>query len=181
MKMIAIKVIVVLIAIISVLMVIAMFSKKSYTLIRSITINSSKQNVYAFVRYNRNQPSYSKWLSFDPDTKIELKGAEDGTPGAILAFNSKNHKTGTGEWEIKNIVPGERVDFELRFQAPFAFTANGYFATTETAGNQTTLQWVYNSGMKWPQNVMLLFMNMDKVVGTDIEASLMNIKKHLEK
>jgi hypothetical protein len=35
--------------------------------------------------------------------------------------------------------------------------------------------------MKYPMNGMLLFMNMDKLLGKDLETSLTNLKHILEK
>jgi hypothetical protein len=180
MKMIIVKIIVVLVAIVAVLMVVAMFSKNKYTLQREIVINKPKADVFTFVRYNKNQPLFSKWLQLDPNTKINYTGAADGTPGAVLHFASNSNKTGTGEWEIKKVAEGERLDFQLRFLKPFAFVADGQFATDAVAANQTKLTWTYHSGMNWPMNVMLLFMNMEKVVGPDIEESMRNIKKQVE-
>lgn len=179
--MIILKAFTILVAIISMAAVIALFSKNKYTLTRNIVINKPKEEVFAYIKLNRNQQAYSKWLSLDPNTKIQFKGAADGTPGAILTFASKNKKTGTGEWEIKNIADGEKVDFELRFLEPFVFTANGSFLTQSVAEQQTKVTWTYNSGMDWPMNFMLLFLDMDKLVGNDIQESLTKVKSNLER
>lgn len=175
-----IKILVVLVAFISVAAVVALFTKNKYTLARDIVINKPKQEVFDYVKLNKNQKSYSKWLSLDPNTKIEFRGAEDGTPGSILAFASKDKKAGTGEWEIKKITEGERVDFELRFLEPFVFTANGHFSIEAIVPSQTKVNWVYNSGMDWPMNFMLLFLDMDKIIGKDIQTSLVTLKSKLE-
>lgn len=179
--MVVVKIISVLAAIIIAVLITALFTKNKYTLQREITINKPKQEVFDFIKLNRNQHLYSKWLSFDPNTKIEIRGTGDGTAGSILAFESSNHKTGKGEWETKKVTQGERIDFELRFLEPFAFTANGHFLTTAVSENQTTLTWIYNSGMDWPMNFMLLFMDMDELVGNDMAESLQNAKSVLEK
>lgn len=176
MKMI-IKIIVVLIAIVAVSLVIAMFSKNKYTLTREIIINRPSDAVFNYIRYLRNQPEYNKWLLLDPNTKISYKGEPDGSPGAILTFESSNSKTGKGEFETKKITAGERVDFEIRF---LAFTANGYMDVKALSPNSTKLTWVYNSGMNWPVNFVLLFMDMDKIIGKDIAESLNNMKHRLE-
>lgn len=178
--MVLIKIVVVLVAIISVAAVVALFTKNKYTLTRDIVINRAKNDVFAFIRLNKNQKMYSKWLSLDPNTKIGLRGAEDGTPGSILTFESNDNKAGTGEWETKKIVEDERIEFELRFLKPFAFVANGYFSTDRVADNQTKVTWVYHSGMDWPVNFMLLFLDMDKLVGHDIQTSLHSLKRNLE-
>lgn len=175
-----IKIGILLITIIAIILFTAMFTPKKYTLSREIVVNKSNYEVFDYLKLNRNQISYSKWLSFDPNTKIELRGAEDGTSGSILAFESKDRRTGKGEWEIKKIIDNKRIEFELRFLEPFAFIANGYFLIELINDNQTKITWIYNSGMDWPMNFMLIFLNMDKLVGNDIQASLENIKNSLE-
>ena len=178
--MIILKIVVVLVAIVSVAAVVALFTKNKYTLTRAIVINRPKQEVFSFIKLNKNQKSYSKWLSLDPNTKIELRGSEDGTPGSILSFQSKDKKAGTGEWETTKVLEDERVEFELRFLEPFAFVATGHFSTEAVSAEQTKITWVYNSGMDWPMNFMLLFMDMDKIVGNDIQTSLVALKNNLE-
>jgi hypothetical protein len=41
--------------------------------------------------------------------------------------------------------------------------------------------WGFESKMKYPMNLMLLFMSMEKMVGNDLGTSLMNLKNILEK
>ncbi|WP_173967722.1 SRPBCC family protein [Flavobacterium collinsii] len=179
MKMIFVKIITVLVAIVSIALVVAMFTKNKYTIRREIIIDKPKAEVFDFIKLNRNQKLYSKWLLLDPATKIEITGT-DGTAGSVLTFESKHHKTGKGEWEIKK-AENDRIDFELRFLAPYVFTANGHMETKSLTGNQTKLIWIYNSGMNWPKNFMLIFFDMDKIIGADIEESLTNIKTIVEK
>ena len=179
MKMI-LKILVFAIAIVSVAAVIAIFTKDKYTLARQVVINVPKQQVFDYVKLNSNQKSYSKWLSIDPQTKISFKGAPDGQPGAILVFESNDKKAGTGEWETKRVIDGDWVEFELRFLSPFKFTANGFMTTDAVAPGQTRVTWVYNGGMNWPMNFMLLFVDMDSLVGNDIQISLENLKNRLE-
>ena len=180
MKMIILKIVVVVVAVIAVMAVIALFTKNKYTLMRDIVINRTRQDVFAFIKLNKNQKLYSKWLSLDPNTKIELRGTEDGTPGSILAFESSDKKAGKGEWETKKISNNEYVEFELRFLEPYAFVANGRFATESVSPAQTKVTWEYNGGMNWPMNFMLLFLDMDKLVGNDIQTSLVSLKNNLE-
>ncbi|CAI2768065.1 conserved protein of unknown function [Flavobacterium collinsii] len=177
--MIFVKIITVLVAIVSIALVVAMFTKNKYTIRREIIIDKPKAEVFDFIKLNRNQKLYSKWLLLDPATKIEITGT-DGTAGSVLTFESKHHKTGKGEWEIKK-VENDRIDFELRFLAPYVFTANGHMETKSLAGNQTKLIWIYNSGMNWPKNFMLIFFDMDEIIGADVEESLTNIKTIVEK
>ena len=181
MKMILIKILVKILALITLLCVIALFVKKEYTITRDILIKNSVDKVYDYVRHHKNQREFNQWLSFDPNTKIELRGNQDGTAGAIMYFESSHKKTGTGEWENTRLVPNERIDLELRFLKPYQFTANGTLYFIETENGHTKLVWEFNSGMPWPKNITLLFMDMNKIIGNDIEATLEKIKLKTEK
>src|SRR5690606_19137228 len=113
--------------------------------------------------------------------KIEVKGEEDGKPGSILYFESKSKKTGTGEWENIRLVENERVEWKLRFLRPYQFTATAVLSFKPINAYETQLVWEYHSGMDWPKNITLLFMDMDKIIGADIETTLNNVKQQLEK
>jgi hypothetical protein len=53
---------------------------------------------------------------------------------------------------------------------------------TESAENGTTVVvWTFSSAMKYPTNIMMLFMNFEKMLGSDMEISLQNLKAQLKK
>jgi hypothetical protein len=174
------KIVMPLVALVSIILAIAAFTKRKYTIVREITVNRPRQEVFDYISHFRNQPEYSKWLLLDPNTKIDFSGT-DGEPGFTLSFNSKNKKAGKGEQEIKKIIRGERVEYDLRFLEPFEFVANGYTSAEAITENQTRVKWVYNSGMKYPMNILLLFMDMEKIIGTDAEETLGNMKSRIER
>lgn len=178
--MIVLKIATVLIAIIAVAFTIAIFTKKKYNIKREVVVNAPQAKVYDYVRLHKNQKDFNHWLSFDPDTKINITGSTDGTPGSILHFESNHKKVGTGEWENVNMVPNERIDLELRFLKPYVFTASGNIQFQAQSDNKTNIVWNYYSGMNWPKNFMLLLMDMDKIIGKDIEATLNKIKVNTE-
>jgi len=99
----------------------------------------------------------------------------DGTVGFIYAWDG-NKEAGKGEQEIKNIVEGERIDLEIRFERPFAGIASTPLITEAVASGKTRVTW----GMSSAMNAMLLFMNMDNLLGKDLETSLSNLKVNQE-
>jgi len=120
----------------------------------------------------------------DPDMKKDFSGV-DGTTGFIYAWDG-NNKAGAGEQEIKNIDHGKRVDMEVRFRRPFkgiarAFMETGTVIDANNYQEATKLQWVFSSELKYPANIFLLLMNVEKTLGRDIELSLSNLKTILEK
>jgi len=52
--------------------------------------------------------------------------------------------------------------------------------TDAIATNQTNVSWSIHSKMPFPMNITLLFINMDELMGRDLEVGLLNLKKQLE-
>jgi hypothetical protein len=115
-----------------------------------------------------------------PNMKKEYKGT-DGTVGFISAWDSQEKNVGAGEQEIKKITDSDRIDFELRFKRPFEATDYAYMITEAVDSNQAKVKWGFNGTMKYPMNLMLLFMDMDKMLGKDLDTGLTNLKNVLEK
>lgn len=168
----------VVISIIILLLIVALFIKKEYAVERSITINKPKEAVFNYIKYLKNQDNFSKWASMDPNMKKEYMGT-DGTVGFISAWEG-NKKVGKGEQEIKKITEGEQVDFELRFIKPFPGLANAYMKASTADNNKTQVKWGFDSKMNYPMNLMLLFMNMENMIGKDFSTGLENLKNILE-
>jgi hypothetical protein len=174
------KIVFVLFAIIALLLVMALFVKKDYAVVREITINKPKTVVFEYVKFLKNQDNYSVWARMDPNAKKEYRG-NDGTVGFVSAWDSDVKDVGKGEQEITKITPEERLDVELRFLKPFKSTDYAYMITENVSENQTKVMWGFTGKMPYPMNLMLLCMNMDKVLGKDLETGLSNLKATLEK
>jgi hypothetical protein len=173
-------ILVVIASFIALVLLIALFTKKEYSILKEITINRQKPDVFNYIKYIKNQDYYSVWIMIDPNMKREYKGI-DGTAGFVSAWDSTNKRAGKGEQSIVKVSEGERLDMQIHFIKPFEGLANAYMTTENANGNQTKVKWGFDSKMAYPMNIMLLFMNMDKMVGKDLEAGLNNLKTILEK
>ena len=147
------------------------------TVVREITINRPKTEVYEYLRYLRNQDNFSKWAKMDPNMKKNFSGT-DGTIGFVSAWESD--KMGKGEQEIKSLKEGERIDYELRFIKPFPSVSPAYMTTEDAAGN-TKVTWGFEGHMSYPMNILILVMNMEKMLGDDLQTGLSDLKGILEK
>lgn len=174
------KILIGIAVVIALLLVTALFVKKEYTVERALTINTSKQEVFEYIKLLKNHAEFNVWSMMDPEMKTEYTGT-DGTVGFKSAWDSKNENVGKGEQTIAKITEGERVDFDLHFIKPFEGIAKAYMSTTASAENQTTVKWAFESKMPYPMNLMLVFMNMDNMLGADLEKGLLNLKNNLEK
>ena len=176
-----IGIIIVLVGIIVLFLIIGLFVKKDYSVGKEIVVNKPKTAVFEYLKFLKNQNKFSIWASMDPNMKTVFKGT-DGTVGFVSAWESNNNKNvGKGEQEILKIVDGERIDYDIRFLKPFKSTSWAYITTAAVNDNQTKVHWGFTGKMKYPSNLTMLFMNMEKLVGGDLEKGLQNLKAILEK
>jgi hypothetical protein len=175
-----ISILLILVGIIVLFLIIGLFVKKDYSVRREVIINKPKTLVFSYIKFLKNQDSYSVWAKIDPDMKKEYRGS-DGKPGFVSAWDSQNKKAGKGEQEILRIAEGEKIDYVIRFIKPFESTNYVTMSTTSISENQTKVYWEFSAKMNYPMNLMLLFMNMEKLIGTDLQTGLQNLRELLEK
>lgn len=174
------KILIALAAIIVLLLVIAIFTKKECTIERSITINKPSKEVFDYIKLLKNQDNFSVWMQMDPNMKKDYSGT-DGTVGFTASWESEKKEVGAGSQVITAIDEGKQIDFALHFKKPREGDATCYMATEPAAENQTNVKWVFQSKASWPFNLFLLVMPIDKYVGEPLATGLANLKTLLEK
>ena len=173
-----ITILIVLGSLIALLLIIALLTKKEFSLEKEVIINKPKQEVFNYLKLIRNQERYSVWVMKDPNIKMIYTGT-DGTVGFTSSWQSNDKNVGIGEQEIKKITEGESMEVEIRFKKPFEAT-NYALTTISTAENgQTKVTNLFYGKSKFPMNIMNLM--MDKMVGKDMLQNLVNMKYNLEK
>lgn len=173
-------VLIVLAVIILIPLLAALFIAKDYGVTREITINKPKSEVFAYLKYLKNQDNFSVWSQRDPNMKKSYRGT-DGEVGFVSAWSSPMEEVGVGEQEIKAIVEGEKIDYELRFFEPFESTEKAYMRTEALSENSTKVIWGFNGHMKYPTNIFLVLMDFEGMIGTDLQGGLDKLKTVLEK
>lgn len=170
----------IVLGLVAVVLIVALFVKKDFSVEREITIHRPKSEVFDYVKFLKNQENYGVWYARDPGMKREYRGT-DGTAGFVAAWDSESKDVGKGEQEITKITEGERIDSELRFSEPFESTSPAYMITESAGENETIVKWGFTGRMNYPMNIMLLFVDMNDAAGKDFETGLNNLKDILEK
>lgn len=167
----------VLAAIVLLLILAVLLAPTQFRFSTGITIQKSKDDVFAYLKLLKNQDNWSVWGRMDPDMKKEYRGT-DGTVGFVSAWEG-NKKVGKGEQEIMQIEDGKRIEFQLRFELPFKVT-NGAELIVEDAGNgKTKVTWGFFGRSPRPMNLFSLFMK--GMIIKDFNTGLANLKAILEK
>ena len=164
---------------VALLLLTALLLPSSYQVERSVSINKAKDQVFSYLVLLKNQDNFSVWMALDPNVKKTYKG-EDGTVGFVSAWHSDKDEVGVGEQEITAIQPGSRIDYELRFIAPFASVSPAYILTEQQAAEQTKVTWGFKGEMPYPMNLLLLVMDMEQMIGNDLQQGLDKLKLLLE-
>lgn len=159
--------------------VLALLAPKSYDVFRNIDISLPRDQVFEYLKYLKNQDEWSPWAKKDPRMEKKFSG-KDGEAGCVSYWKG-NKEVGEGEQEITMIVPGKRVESELRFLKPWKSTSDCYLTVDEVEVGKTKVTWGFSGKNKFPMSIMMLFMNMDKMIGKDFEEGLASLKNRLEK
>lgn len=167
----------ILVIVVAIISVLAFMAPKRYDVNRIILINKSVDEVFAYLKLLKNQDNWSPWATKDPNMKKTLTGI-DGEVGCVSAWFG-NKDVGEGEQEIKVLKENEEVLSELRFLKPFKSTSDAYLRVSQE-GSETKVIWGFSGTNKFPMSIMMLFMNMDKSVGSDFEQGLKKLKIVLE-
>ncbi|MBE0639013.1 MAG: SRPBCC family protein [Bacteroidales bacterium] len=166
-------------AVILIPLIVALFTKKEYRVVKEVTINQPIEEVFDYILMLKNQDEFSVWSKIDPKMKSEYRGT-DGTVGFVSAWESDNPDVGKGEQEITRIEPGARIDYELRFLEPFESTSLAFMTTESLSETSTLVKWGFSGEMKYPMNLMLVVMDFEGMIGNDLQSGLNNLKIILE-
>ncbi|RYY64344.1 MAG: polyketide cyclase, partial [Chitinophagaceae bacterium] len=120
---------------VALLLLLALFLKRSYHVAREVVIAAPRRQVFDFLKLLENQERFNKWAKTDANRRKEFRGT-DGTVGFVYAW-SGDKSAGEGEKEITAIVEGERIETELRFVKPMRVTAYAHMALESLAEEQT--------------------------------------------
>lgn len=139
---------------------------------RSATVAAPPEIVYARLDNFHRWPEWSPWEKLDPNMKRTYSGPESG-PGASYAWTG-NDKVGEGRMTIEEATPASKVAMKLEFIKPFPATNTATFVLVPE-GNATKVTWAMDGKNNFMSKAFSVFMNMDKMVGTDFEKGLANL------
>ena len=173
-----ITIIIVVVALVALLFIIGLFTRKDYSVQREIIINKPTSEIFNYLKFLKNHDKFNKWLKTDPNMKKSFTGL-DGTVGFVYAYNG-NKDVGSGELQITGLKENESINIQLHFISPFESVNNSPYALQAVSENQTKVKWTMEGRFNYPKNIALLFLNLDKFLGKDVQLSLENLKAELE-
>jgi len=162
------------------IIILGVYLKNDYQIVREINISEAKPEVFSYIKLLKNQNEYSYYNRKDPNTKKSYAGT-DGEVGFAYSWSSEISSIGTGTQTISKIVEGEEIWCDIQFTKPLPLKSIAIIALTEINENETKVTWTFNSIYKFPLNILIYFVNLEKLIGKDIASSLVTLKENLEK
>ena len=144
---------------------------------RSASINAPPEKIFPLVNDLHRHSAWSPWDKKDPAMKRTYSGAPAGK-GAIYEWDG-NGDVGQGRMEVLESSPS-RVAIKLDFIKPFEGHNVATFTMTP-AGGATAITWAMDGPTPFLGKLIGVFMNMDKMIGTDFADGLSNLKAVAEK
>jgi hypothetical protein len=146
----------------------------TYEVRRSAVIPAPAEDIFPLVNSFHEWTNWSPWETVDPGMSRRYFGSESGV-GAGYEW-SGNRKAGSGTMEIVESEPSSRIHVRLQFTKPFKALNPTTFAFTPAPGG-TEVSWMMTGENKGAAKLFALFMNMDKLVGSDFERGLKSLSE----
>lgn len=150
----------------------------SFRLERSASINAAPEKVYALINDFHEWAKWSPWEHIDPALQRSFSGAASGA-GTVYEWVG-NSKVGSGRMEITGVSPTSKITIKLDFLKPFEAHNTAEF-TLAAEGAATRVTWAMFGPNNFVSKLMQTFVSMDKMVGTQFETGLANMKAAAEK
>ncbi|WP_258805049.1 SRPBCC family protein [Pseudarthrobacter sp. NS4] len=144
----------------------------SFEVRRSAVIPAPAEEIFPLVNSFHEWTRWSPWESVDPGMSRRYYGPDSGV-GAGYEW-SGNRKAGSGTMEIVESISPSSIMITLQFTRPFKALNPTTFTFTPVQGG-TEVTWLMTGENKGAAKVFALFMNMDKLVGSDFERGLKSL------
>jgi uncharacterized protein YndB with AHSA1/START domain len=174
-----IAVIAVLLAIaIAVVLILAATKPDRFSVRREITVQAPAEKIFPLINDFHQWVAWSPYEHKDPALKRTYSGAESGK-GAVYGWDG-NNDVGSGRMEILESAVPSKIVIQLDFFKPFEGHNTAEF-TMLPQGDATHVTWLMHGPAPFINKLMQVFMNLDKMIGKDFEAGLVNLKTVTEK
>jgi uncharacterized protein YndB with AHSA1/START domain len=145
---------------------------------RKTSIKAAPDKVFAYINDFHQWAVWSPWEKLDPSMKRTFSGPASGK-GTVYNWEGAG-KVGAGRMEILDAPTPEKVVIKLDFIKPFEGHNTAEF-TMQAQGDATQVTWAMFGPAPYISKLMGIFFNMDKMIGTDFETGLANLKVAAEK
>jgi uncharacterized protein YndB with AHSA1/START domain len=168
---------IVIAALIAALLVYVSTKPDTFRVQRSAAIAAPPEKIFPHLN---DLHAHQAWSPFekDPAMKRTHSGAPSGK-GAVYEWNG-NREVGAGRIAITDSVPSSKIVLALDMLKPFA-AKNTVEYTLVPNGNATNVTWAMSGRQPFMAKLMGTFIDCEKMVGSQFELGLANLKAIAER
>lgn len=159
-------------------MVYAATRPDTFRVYRSAAIKAPPEKIFPFINDFRQWTVWSPYENKDPDMK-RTYGPTSSGKGAVYEWTG-NSNVGAGRITITDAAAPSKVAIDLHMLKPFE-ARNDVVFSLEPKGDVTTVTWDMQGPVPYFAKIIHMFVNMDKMVGSDFEVGLANLKAAAER
>lgn len=163
----------IVVLLIAALLIFAATRPDTFAVRRGIDIQAPPEKIYPLINDLQRFQSWSPYEKKDPAMKRTLSGPPQGA-GAVYEWDG-NKDIGAGRLTIREAQPSSRVVMLLDFVRPFEAHNTVEFTLEPQAGG-TRVNWHMHGPSPYISKLMGVIFNMDRMVGTDFEVGLADLK-----
>lgn len=166
-----------LLALVGLFLIVVAMQPSEFRTTRSATMAAPASAVFPYVNDLRKFQEWSPWARMDPTCKTTFEGPAAGE-GAKFHWAGDN-QVGEGGMTIVESRPHELVRIRLEFLKPFQATNTAEFLF-QPEGDRTRVTWSMFGKNNFFFKAFGLFVNCDKMIGSQFEEGLANMKAIVE-
>ena len=140
---------------------------------RSASVKAPPEKIFAQINDLKSWAAWSPYEKKDPAMKRTF-GAVTAGKGAVYEWDG-NKNVGKGRMEITSAAQPSKIVIKLDFLEPFEGHNTAEF-TMDGKGGTTTVTWAMYGPANFVSKLLGVFFNMDKMIGSDFETGLANLK-----
>ena len=145
---------------------------------RTATIKAPADRIFPFIDDFHRWGAWSPWEKIDPALKRTFSGPPSGK-GAAYSWEG-NSKVGSGGMVIAESSPTGKIVIKLDFLKPFEAHNQAEFGLQPLADGATEVRWTMQGPASFVSKLMGVFIDMDRLVGSDFEDGLQNLRQIAE-
>ena len=168
------KILIGLAAFIGILLIVIATRPADFRVERSATLAAPPAALFEYVNDHHKFALWNPWMKLDPNVKNTYSGPESGV-GAVCSWEG-NNEVGAGSATIIESKPGELVRMRMDWKRPMEGVATVDF-TFKPEGGKTVVTWAMRGKNGFMGKAVSLFMDCDKMVGSQFEQGLTDLGK----
>jgi hypothetical protein len=154
-------------------LVLAAFRPDNFRISRSLEINAPAARIFPLIMDFTRWAEWSPYEKLDPAMKRQI-GETNRGKGATYGW-SGNNKVGEGSMTISEVRLDSLVAIDLSIKRPMK-AENEVNFTLEPSSHGTLVTWQMDGRQSYVGKLMGLFMNVDRMVGSQFEQGLASLK-----